>query len=893
MKKFLSTFLATSMVMAACVATASVASAEVSSVNLPTTSGQFYTIEGEDYTNAVTYTAANEVKNESSTWTSSTTADVQRKSSGTGVLKGNTLNGVLDANLPDNKVGQLTFNLYVEKDTEYDLEVVTGGGNVIYNNNYFTLDGTIIITTNTRNSSPDVAVEVLEWSAGKQDSNDYHRAIKYTRRVLLTAGPHTLVLNIPNRNSSTKYGNFMLDYIKLTSCDVVKAYKTVEADNNFTRFEMSESFTNGETKTIKFTPSRTADYSLSVGTGAYRGTDITTDIASLSFTVTDSNGTKIMENLAVTPSPRNIQRVGANDFTADNLALEAGKEYTISVTATLNDGKTEGSISYIDLRCLTLDIGTQPALISALDYYKIAHNGGGSTGGPNANTYWVTAKWNQMGSNLIGNYMDEDLAAKNECATSFHNANATYKLNFTESGTYKVRLYGLNLATLNEGEASPKAAVSLDGDTLGTAVYANDADGLADAAISTKRKLEPMDCPHTLYVTAGTYDMVVGTMSPDKLAIAGIVIEKVPSVSFAETVITDETTNVTANADYQNRTDESVTLYVALYDVNGRLLKVESTYSTESTDTLSKTVSLVPNTYTAKAFVWGDNLEPLYEYAAISKISSVIACWGDSLTAGADGRGTTYPGVLAGKVGSNYTVLNMGIGGETAWTIAGRQGGIPMQVNEFTIPADTEKVEITFANNVNPLLQGDKGINPCYINSIEGTLSYDAELEKYYFSRTNAGEETAVSQGTIVETNAMRERNNDTLILWVGSNGPHGTDDPETLIDIQKKMIAQNNSENYLIVGLTIEDAATRSKLEIASRKEFGNKYLNLRKYLSNEETLRQAGITPTENDLDDIKHGRVPDSLHYDDPVHLNALGYTLTANAIYDRIKELGYVK
>ena len=187
-------------------------------VNLPTGNGQYYTFEGEDYTNAVSYTDANEVKNESSTWTSPTTADTIRKSSGTGVLKGNTKNGALDATLPADKVGQLTFNLYVEKDTEYDLEVVTGGGNVLYNNNYFTLDGKTIITTNTRSSSTNVAVEVLEWSAGKQDSNDYHRAIKYTRRVLLTAGPHTLVLNIPNRNSAVKYGQFMLDYIKLTSC---------------------------------------------------------------------------------------------------------------------------------------------------------------------------------------------------------------------------------------------------------------------------------------------------------------------------------------------------------------------------------------------------------------------------------------------------------------------------------------------------------------------------------------------------------------------------------------------------------------------------------------------------------------------------------------------------
>ncbi len=57
-----------------------------------------------------------------------------------------------------------------------------------------------------------------------------------------------------------------------------------------------------------------------------------------------------------------------------------------------------------------------------------------------------------------------------------------------------------------------------------------------------------------------------------------------------------------------------------------------------------------------------------------------IICWGDGLTEGVGGDGTTYPGVLQELIegnGLDIPVINAGVLGEKAITIAGRAGAIP------------------------------------------------------------------------------------------------------------------------------------------------------------------------------------------------------------------------
>jgi lysophospholipase L1-like esterase len=272
-----------------------------------------------------------------------------------------------------------------------------------------------------------------------------------------------------------------------------------------------------------------------------------------------------------------------------------------------------------------------------------------------------------------------------------------------------------------------------------------------------------------------------------------------------------------------------------------------------------------------------------------------ITCWGDSLTAGAGGGGTSYPGVLASL--SGLTVYNRGVGGESSATIACRQGGRVILVNNFTIPADTTPVKIADYNNplkdnfgrvVNPLRQGTGGVNPCYIAGVEGTLSITQTSSndyEYFFQRTNPGSEVVVDRPTPIITDNHINRRDDIMVIFIGQNG--GYSDDNELINQIRSMVDFSRNKQYVVCGLTTGNATSRAALENAMQQEFGRRFINLREYLSTY-GVYDAGITPTQADLDAMAVGAVPPSL-LSDTVHFNSYGYTVIGNQIYKRLKEL----
>ena len=94
-------------------------------------------------------------------------------------------------------------------------------------------------------------------------------------------------------------------------------------------------------------------------------------------------------------------------------------------------------------------------------------------------------------------------------------------------------------------------------------------------------------------------------------------------------------------------------------------------------------------------YITRENLLMAYEKQMIPG----IVCWGDSLTYGSGGNGTSYPSVLEECLRNErmyIPVVNMGIGGENTVTIAGRAGAVPFRLKEFTIPTESIPVEIFF-----------------------------------------------------------------------------------------------------------------------------------------------------------------------------------------------------
>ena len=282
----------------------------------------------------------------------------------------------------------------------------------------------------------------------------------------------------------------------------------------------------------------------------------------------------------------------------------------------------------------------------------------------------------------------------------------------------------------------------------------------------------------------------------------------------------------------------------------------------------------------------------------LNKVSKkTIVSWGDSLTAGVGGGGTTYSNVLQTLLGENYQVLNAGVGGETTYTIAARQGGEPMCLkNEVTIPATKTAVTVNLANYlgkiISPLKQGGaNSINPCHIDGIAGTLTQSNDV--YSFTRSEEGESRTVNANTPIITNYMKtQRTPYAMIIWIGTNGQY--DSTEDLINQYKKMISYSGNNNYVIIGMhyitSTYTVDVRKEQEDAFRREFGTHFLNWREYLATH-AIYDAGLKPTKEDLQAMEEGKCPPTF-LTDSVHLNATAYTLLAKQIYNILSNLGCI-
>ena len=356
------------------------------------------------------------------------------------------------------------------------------------------------------------------------------------------------------------------------------------------------------------------------------------------------------------------------------------------------------------------------------------------------------------------------------------------------------------------------------------------------------------------------------------------------------------------------------TLLYAICDSNGKVINSKkmgvsaNTYITTEISIPSNGVELYLNEFPTQTYPLVVNK---IETINISKINGkeTVNCWGDSLTRGV-GVGSSYskafPYVLYGLL-DGREVINCGVGGENTINIASRQGGLPNIVKPFTIPANASKVEVKLTNiyggSTGILLQGASAldpttgqyvmtaqINPCSINGVEGTLTY--ENGKYYFSRSENGESVIVSRPTPLITYAMKSMRDNINIIWIGTTGGFTTS--AELIECVEAMIDYMSPINkkYIVIGIHHLVSTVAEMFETIEKNmamHFGRRYINQREYMI-EYGLSDAGITPTNEDTAAISQGKIPPSLLYDD-VHYNDKGYNIIANLVVERGKELGY--
>lgn len=314
-----------------------------------------------------------------------------------------------------------------------------------------------------------------------------------------------------------------------------------------------------------------------------------------------------------------------------------------------------------------------------------------------------------------------------------------------------------------------------------------------------------------------------------------------------------------------------------------------------------------------------------------------IVCWGDSLTSGSSGN-VSYPHTLQKYLDVyisdiydlryslntveglsamdwddykiSIPVVNMGAGRENTATILGRSGVVPYVVSEnFVIPAGSESVPVAIKSennkNVTPLIAGDGGVNPVTIAGVQGTLIRNASTQQwnqpvYQFTRLEAGQEVFVEKGTQVVTAVSNAYKEYIHIVWLGTYGNFSGADQ--LVNDTKALLQRQdiNTDRYLVIGPCAINGSwasaisthTMDTIDSAMLQAFGDRYINLRKYLM-EDGLRDANLSATSQDKRSIANGYVPNSFRSNaNGADLNGVAYELLGKLVYERIDRLGYL-
>ena len=266
-----------------------------------------------------------------------------------------------------------------------------------------------------------------------------------------------------------------------------------------------------------------------------------------------------------------------------------------------------------------------------------------------------------------------------------------------------------------------------------------------------------------------------------------------------------------------------------------------------------------------------------------------ICCWGDSKTQGGHEQvETSYPQILQQLLfenGDSIRVFNFGANGEKSIEVMMRQGAYPLIVMPFIIPATCEEVQISLNSQ---LTVPEAGCNPCVIGGVVGTIRHDwtgKSKRTLFFRRSKEGKAVDIVGPMVIITDAMMHHRNDVLIMDIGYNG--GFLSIPDWISQYQRMVNYSRCKEFIVIGRA-SHLYGPSDFEAQFEEAFGGRFINLRKYYV-EHGLEDAGLVPTEGDLEDIRMGIPPRSLFIDEQ-HENVYGYTIKARLVYQRLRELG---
>ncbi len=288
-----------------------------------------------------------------------------------------------------------------------------------------------------------------------------------------------------------------------------------------------------------------------------------------------------------------------------------------------------------------------------------------------------------------------------------------------------------------------------------------------------------------------------------------------------------------------------------------------------------------------------------------------IICWGDSITVGMSmKRDQTYPSVLGRLLGDEYTVINAGGGGETAQTIASRQGAykvytskdIVFEVGESVVDISADNYKTAFCLEDGTLLNVSTHPNPyapyefesdlVYINNEEYFLPKNGKFSVLKRNRTDC--KTVIEKGSKVTFLSVLEQQKGSFceIFYIGTNGRVAgiptKADIDFLIKQNKKMIERHGNDCCLVI-IPYWD----SHYSEAFINAFGDRAVDFRRELL-EGGFSSEGLLPTNDDIIRMGEGLIPPSFRLNNnpnEIHLNKYGYSFLAKKLYERGKKLGF--
>ena len=276
-----------------------------------------------------------------------------------------------------------------------------------------------------------------------------------------------------------------------------------------------------------------------------------------------------------------------------------------------------------------------------------------------------------------------------------------------------------------------------------------------------------------------------------------------------------------------------------------------------------------------------------------------IVCWGDDISDINGKSSFTYElQRMLDNNGYSAKVINMNVPGDTTKDVMVRCGALRILLdNEVTIPASPVLTEIAISvedGSELTFLKHGKNQATVRIGGIWGLLMYNESKNAYFFERKAEGDKTVIAPGTPVTPKDALAYQEFFPIISVGMNGGWD-DDVYTLIEQQQAILdaCTYNQGNFFMIGFTsYGEKASEESLKLTEQallNQWGNHYLNMRRYLSDEGVLNSSGIELGEQDLVQLTVGIVPDAVKRD-KANLTESGSSIVGQLVYYAMERQG---